>query len=631
MVTDESGTRATFADDLPRLFQHLPPRHRRQLVLVLLVMVLGAIAEVATLGAVLPFLSLIADPKLAHTFPLLQEVFWVLGWRNPDNIVFPATILFASVALTAGAIRLAFVWISQKYLLRLAHVLAIEVYRRTLHQPYSYHVATNSSEVIATINKVQPVALGVLQPLMNALSGLVTSAFVLVGLLLINASVAICVAVGFGAVYLLITAITRSQLAANSKIIAETHVTRLRAAQEGLGGIRDVLLNRTQPVYVNKFRQADRALADAIIVNAFISVAPRYVIEAVGMMAIAVLTLMLSQGPNGLTVALPTLGALALGAVRLLPLVQLIYFGWSQASGNRQLLTDVLAYLDLPVRGQSEQARGVSPLPFHREVALKNLSFQFEENAIVLKNINLTIAKGERVALVGETGSGKSTLMDLVMGLLVPTSGAIIIDGKPLTLETLEAWQAQIAHVPQFIYLADASIAENIAFAVAPEDIDWSAVRTAARRAQIAEFVESLPSGYETHVGEQGVRLSGGQRQRIAIARALYHEASFLVLDEATSALDNETESAVMASINNLDRDLTIFIIAHRLSTIEACDSVYRLSGGKLTLERSRSNQILKRVAINGIQGFPNQLRPASPSVQADGGENEPTTPHGVA
>jgi ABC-type multidrug transport system fused ATPase/permease subunit len=566
-----------------RLYGHLSARRRRQLFLVMALMLVGAIAELATLGAVLPFLALIAEPGRAAAYPVLQSLFGALGWSNPDNILIPATLLFAAIALGAGAIRVLLAWVSQKFVFRLGYDFSVEVYRRTLFQPYSYHVSKNTSELIAGINKVQMVIFNMLLPLMLGVIAVVISAFILAALIAIDAKIALLAVAGFGLMYLGVTYATRGRLKANSATIANAQTQRVQTVQEGLGGIRDVLIDQAQAVYLDKFKHIDSALRDAQAMNVFIGAAPRFVIEACGMVLIAVLALVLSSGSGGLVAALPVLGALALGAQRLLPLLQLIYNGWTQIAGTRQVLFDILGILDLPIHPRYAGSDDTTLLRFERDISLNDIGFKYDgDSAPVLNNVSLTIKKGARIGFIGKTGSGKSTIVDLVMGLLEPTSGEIRIDGEPLNAENVRGWQAQVAHVPQAIYLADTSIEQNIALGVLPEEIDRHRVYDAARRAEMSEFIESLPDGYKTMVGERGIRLSGGQRQRIGIARALYKQASVLVFDEATSALDNETEAAVMAAIRSLGRDLTIVIIAHRLSTVEMCDQTFRLESGRI-------------------------------------------------
>ena len=267
-----------------------------------------------------------------------------------------------------------------------------------------------------------------------------------------------------------------------------------------------------------------------------------------------------------------------------------MYYGWSVISATRPALRQVLDFLDLPVDFSYEQAADVKPIPFKRSISLTRVGFQYSVGgAAVLRDVSLDIPAGARVGIVGKTGSGKSTLADLLMGLLNPTSGMISVDDVALTQGNVREWQSHIAHVPQSIYLADATIIENIAFGVPKEQIDHERIKVAARQAKLLELIASLPEGYETIVGERGVRLSGGQRQRIGIARALYREARLLVFDEATSSLDNETEAQVMEAIQSLGRDLTILIIAHRLSTIALCDMIVKLDAGHVIVERRSS------------------------------------------
>ncbi|SFZ85941.1 ABC transporter transmembrane region [Devosia enhydra] len=562
-------------DALRRLFRHLSARRRTQLALLFGLMLVGAVAELVTIGAVLPFLALIADPGRTADIPLIGPWLTRMGWQG-EGLLVPVAIVFAMVALAAGGIRLLLAWASQKFVYRLGHDLGVEVYRRTLYQPYAYHIARNSSALIADINKVQLVVGGILLPLMHAVTSAIIALFILMGLIAIDPFVALVAGAGFGALYLGISIVSRRWLRANGKVIAAAQSQRIQTVQEGLGGIRDVLLDQAQPVYVQKFSAVDTAFRDAQTANAFLGAAPRYVIEATGMVLIAGLAVILTQGEGGFAAALPVLGALALGAVRMLPLLQLIYNGWTQVMGNYHNLADVLTVLEQPMPALSAQGEArPAPLPFVREIVLDGVGFAYAPDAPkVLDGLSLTIPRGARVGIVGKTGSGKSTLMDLLMGLLEPTSGQIRVDDIPLDRNTMGRWQARIAHVPQAIYLSDSSIAENIAFGVPLAEIDRPRLREAARKAAIAEFIEALPQGYETFVGERGVRLSGGQRQRIGIARALYRKADVLVFDEATSALDTETEAAVMKAIERFDDELTILIIAHRASTLYFCNNV---------------------------------------------------------
>jgi ATP-binding cassette, subfamily B, bacterial PglK len=567
---------------LYQIYGQLSRRRRVQLFLLMLLMLAGAFAELVTIGAVLPFLALIADPERASSYPVLGEAFRYLGWDDATGILLPVTILFATTAAAAGAIRILLTWASIKFVIKVGHDLGVEVYRLVLHQPYSYHVSHNTSEMIAAVNKIQIITGAVLQPLLQAVIAVVIAAFIMAALIAIDPTSAFGAALIFGLFYLGVTVATRSRLRANSRVIARSQSQRVQTVQEGLGGIRDVLIDNAQPVYVGKFRTVDAALRAAQLTNSFISGAPRFVIEAFGIVLIAFMALFLVSAEGGLATALPVLGALALGAQRMLPLLQQIYRTVAQVRGNRNLLFDICKLLTLAIPPEQRGAKP-APLPFDRAISLHDVGFRYSpDGADVLQNVDLIIQKGEKIGFIGRTGSGKSTLIDIIMGLLEPTRGKVCIDGRNLDHSHRRAWQARIAHVPQTIFLADTTIKENIAFGVPSEMVEQGRVEDAARMAQIGSFIETLPQGYDTMVGERGIRLSGGQRQRIGIARALYKRADVLVFDEATSALDSETEDAVMRAVAELGRQLTVLIIAHRLSTIADCDRIVTLSEGKV-------------------------------------------------
>ena len=555
--------------------------------LLMALMLVGAVAELVTIGAVIPFIALLAEPSRAMEFEQLQRLFAAFGWTRPEDLVLPMTALFVVIVIVSSAIRLLLTWVKNRFTFGLGYDIGVQLYGKMLAQPYSWHIAHNTSQTIAAVNKVQMIVKGVLKPIMEAMIGAVIGLAIVVFLVVIEPLAAITAALVFGTFYLVVLKLMRLRLSRNSKIIAEAQTARVKAVQEGLGGIRDVLLDSSQPFYQRHYEKVDRRLRVAQSTNSFIGAAPRYIIEAVGIILIVGLAFYLSSKPGGLVAALPTLGVLALGAQRLLPLLQQLYAGWSRVMGNRQNFADVLEYLELPDQRESA-AREVSALSFESAIRLENLRFRYVETGPwVLDGIDFEIPRGARIGIVGSTGSGKTTLMDVFMGLLDPVEGRMLIDDLPLAKGNRKAWQQRVAHVPQFIFLSDASIAENIAFGVPKHQIDMDRVRESARRAQIADFIESRQDGYEARVGERGIQISGGQRQRVGIARALYKNAEVLVFDEATSALDDRTEEAVMTSIEDLDKDLTILLIAHRVTTLRGCDQILMLREGKI--ERSGS------------------------------------------
>lgn len=573
---------ASVPGSLRFLWASMSARRRKHFYVAMAVMLVGALAELMTIGAVLPFLALIADPDRAAQLPVFGSIVAASGVESQQDLILLAALLLIGAAVFTAAARLLLTWITLRFVLVLSHEIGATVYARMLRQPYGYYVTRNTSDLIASQEKVQAVIWAVLMPAMQGATAAFMATAIVVLLFAIDPFTAAIAAAAMALSYLGVSVAVRRRLHRNSELLASKAAERIKTIQEGLGGIRDVLLEQSQEVFEKKFQSVDYAYRRAQVVNNFIGLGPRYVVEATGIALIAALALYLSGRPGGVIGSIPVLGALALGAQRLLPLLQQAYLGWSSFAGNRQMLLDVVALMRTPVVTSLPRDRRRPPVPFGREIRLERVSFQYQARAYALKDIDLVIPKGARVGFVGETGSGKSTLLDLLMGLLEPSRGAILIDGEALGDANRANWQAQIAHVPQAIFLADSSVASNIAFGEAEEEIDLARVRNAAAMAHIDDFIEQLPQGYETPVGERGIRLSGGQRQRIGIARALYKRAPVLVFDEATSALDDETERAIMASIATLGDDVTLLMIAHRTSTLTGCDLIVRLARGRI-------------------------------------------------
>ena len=567
---------------LAQLFRHISPRRRFQFGLMIGLTLVSSVAEVISLGAVVPFIGILTQPERVFNLPMLSGFVHWMGIGTPGELVLPLAVMFSVAAIVAAGLRLLLLWVS----IRLSNItgadLSAEVYRRTLYQPYRVHVARSSSEIISGITQKVASATSVLTSLITVVTTAVLFVAILLTLIYIDPCVALIAMLCFGTGYVLIAWKTRLRLRRNSECIAQQQTQVVKTLQEGLGAIRDVLLDGTQSIYTNIYKDSIHQLQKATGENQYIQLGPRYVMEALGMVLVAAFAYSLSKQPGGIGAALPILGALALGAQRLMPLLQQLYGNWSVVAGSQMALNDVVKLLQQPLPDDAFTDLP-EPLEFTGAIRFEDVSFRYaSEGPCVLNDVDLTIPKGARIGFVGSTGSGKSTALDLLMSLLEPTQGKILVDGKTVGGEHRRAWQRTIAHVPQSIFLTDATISENIAFGVPPEQIDYDSVRLAARRAHIAEFIEASPQAYNVIVGERGVRLSGGQRQRIGIARALYKKATVLVFDEATSALDSETESAVMQAIESLGSDLTVLIIAHRITTLRGCDTIYQLDKGKV-------------------------------------------------
>ena len=568
---------------LGRLWQHISNRRRKQFYYLFILIVFSSFIEIVSIGSALPFLGALTMPERVFDAAAAQPFIKAAGLSSPQQILFPLTVFFCLAALLAGSVRLLLLWVTTRLSFAAGSDLSIGIYRRTLYQPYSVHVSRNSSEVISGISvKANGVIYSTIMPVLTLLSSGVMLISILSALLYLDPGIAILAFIGFGLIYVSITWLTRAQKIKNSQHIARESTQVIKSLQEGLGGIRDVLIDGSQEVYCQVYRKADLQLRQAQGSNQFLAQSPRYGMEALGMVLIASLAYALTQESDGVAMVIPVLGVLALGAQRLLPVMQQAYASWSSIQGGQASLQDTLDLLDQPLPDQIDDISFKS-LKFDTQISLNQLSFRYSQTTPwVLEGLDLKIAKGSRVGFIGITGSGKSTLLDVIMGLLSPTNGHLEVDRERITLKNQRSWHSHIAHVPQAIFLSDGTIEENIAFGVPKHLIDKQRVVQSARQAQIALSVESWPNGYQTMVGERGIRLSGGQRQRIGIARALYKQADVIILDEATSALDNETEEAVMDAIDNLSADLTILIIAHRITTLRDCSQIVKLNHGRI-------------------------------------------------
>lgn len=558
-------------------FGALSPRRRRQGMMAVILMFLGAGAEMLGISAVLAFLTLLTRPEKLTSLPQWQSFEQALGFH--PNPILAATGLFIGVMLLSVVIRLALTWMTSSFAINTGMDLSAIAFKKVISQPYKFYIQTSSDVIISRFEKIA-FTNNVITAGMQAVVASVVSLMIIIFLLLLDFTVAMTIGVVLVGSYVAVSVFCKQMLIGNSRIYSNAQLDRVGHVQQALGGVRDILLDRSQMVFQHAFERTTNSMRRPGVVFGFIQFAPRIIIEAIGMLVITLMALALAQRQGGLMTALPVLGGLAIGAQRLLPLLQQSYFGWSMFFSNREALLEVAALIMLP---DAPHDAAETSTPFETVVALDHVSFAYVEDRYVLRDVRVSIAKGERVGIIGTTGSGKSTLTDLLLGLLEPSEGRILVDGTPLDQHTLSAWQAQVAHVPQSIYLSDDTVARNIAFGVPGDQVDMRLVASAARSAGLEEFILSQPEGYDARCGERGIRLSGGQRQRIGIARALYKRARILILDEATSALDNETERSVMESIAGLSTDITIIMIAHRLTSLADCGRIFRVEHGLVT------------------------------------------------
>ncbi len=566
-----------------RLWGHLSVRRKKQIPVLALLIIVASFAEVASIGALLPFLGVLTSPEKIFAHELAQPFIHLLQIQSGQELLLPFTLIFIAAAIFAGLVRITLLWAQTRFSRAIGADLSARVYERTLYQPYSLHLSRNSSEILAGVSKASGLVGSLIQPAMLVCSSVAILVAVSLTLFAIQPIVTLIAFLGFGLIYTAFVAITKRRILNNSQIIAAQQIRANKAVQEGLGGIRDVLIDGTQPVYSKLYKQALMPLQSALASNQVVAASPRFGVESLGMVLIAGLSYTLASSSvtaGSVANATLVLGALALSAQRLLPVLQQIYSAYISIKGNQASTQTALDLLDQPMPALALSGP-VRPMTFQTGVTLKDLGFRFTaQGPWVLRHLNLQIPKGSRVGFVGETGSGKSTLLDIVMGLLTPTEGALLIDDNVVNTQNSRAWQAHISHVPQAIYLSDTTIAENIAYGAPAELVNLQRVKQAAQQAQISQTIEGWPNGYGTLVGERGVRLSGGQRQRIGIARALYKRADVIILDEATSALDHETEASLMRAVEALGSGVTVLIIAHRLTTLKNCDQIVELAAG---------------------------------------------------
>ncbi len=565
----------------------LPSRLQRMLLALALLMMVGAVAEVVSLGAIVPFLTVLVDPQAAgrfpvigawlSTMPLLEQRLWVGGGFL--------------VALGAAAVmRIVLLSTNIRFSHAAGFALARTAFAKTMSQPYDWHTQHNSSEHITNLERVNSFVGRNIGPMLNLVTALVLGGGILLLLFLTQTEIMLGLLLGVSGFYALVVRITRSRLLSNGQIINRAARERVRVLQESLGGIRDVILDNSFEVQQRRFEREEMAARSSMRQNEWISQLPRYLLEFIGMAAIVmVATSMAAAQKDG---ALTTLGLIAFGSQKLLPLSQQIYYAWGTLKTAGPARADVMKIMALPEHQNSIEK---DSLFFESNLELSEVSYSYRgHKKKVLKNINLQITRGARIGFVGPSGGGKSTLIDLIMGLLTPSSGEMRVDGVPLTPHNIAQWRKRVAHVPQSIYLIDSSVRENIAFGVAPDQIDEDLIQHCIAMGQLTETVAALPTGLDTIIGERGVLLSGGQRQRIGIARALYRQADILVLDEATSALDNATEQRVISALRNIGSDVTVLMVAHRLTTLAQCDQIIHIENGSITKQETYSDLLAK-------------------------------------
>lgn len=569
---------------LLKVWKHMRPVRRVQLGLLLIVMLASGGAEIGTLGAFIPILGGLSNKEQLTETGFLNGI--ATRYSLSEQSILVITIaLFGITVLVAAVIRLANLWLNLRLGGAIGADLSCKAFGRILEQPYEKHIWRSSASVITALTKHIAVTIHALNSVLQMLTALIVSAGLLGGLVFIDWQGAFIAAVFFGVAYGAIALNTSYELKLNGEKLADAAKNQLKILQESLGGIREVLLSGNQKYYEDMYRETESNRNIFQARNGFLSLFPRYIIEAGGLICLSVIGvyLMLQHSNRDL---MPILGAIALGAQRLLPSLQQIYGGWATVKSSSAAIECIVDVLDEP---SVSNTINDNKAYLRHKIQFQKVDFKYKDDGEdILSKVDWEIGKGERIGIIGNSGAGKSTVIDILVGLLKPQGGKILIDGFDLYDADfpglLQSWRAAVAYVPQSVYLADRSVYENIAFGENIDNIDYHRVKEAARGAQIASYIESMPSGYDSFVGERGIRLSGGQRQRIGVARALYKKSQIIIFDEATSALDNDTEGHVLSGISQINKNVTIIMVAHRLSTLRLCDKIFKVEKGRICL-----------------------------------------------
>jgi len=564
----------------------LSSNERKQAFLLLLMILVMALLDVIGVASILPFMVVLTDPTLVETNFILNEMFKlsnILGVENIEEFLFVLGVIVFMLLLSSLAFKAFTSYVQVRFVQMRQYSIGRRLVEGYLNQPYSWFLNRHSADLGKTVlSELSEVVGGGMAPFMELIAKGIVTVFLVTLLIIADPKLAIAVGLSLGGLYGLIYKLASKYINQIGKERLKNNQLRFTAISEAFGAAKEVKVGRLEEIYTNRFADPAKIYARNLAAVRVISSLPRYGLEAIAFGGILLIILYLMVNTGSFNSALPILSLYAFAGYRLMPALQQIY-------NSITALTFVKPSVDKlcdDIKNLKPQNinKNQSIIPLENQITLKNIYYDYPNSSkTTLKNINLNISAKSTVGLVGTTGSGKTTTVDIILSLLEPQKGTLEVDDQVITTQNSKAWLRSIGYVPQHIYLSDDTVAANIAFGIASKNIDQEVIEKVSKIANLHEFViNELPKKYQTTIGERGVRLSGGQRQRIGIARALYHNPKVLILDEATSALDNFTEKLVMDAIDNLRKDITIILIAHRLSTVKKCDKIYLLEKGEL-------------------------------------------------
>jgi ATP-binding cassette subfamily C protein len=579
----------TFKDVL----ELLTTAERRQLYWLFAAITVMALLEVVGIVSIMPFLALVGNPDIIHTSKWMNLAYTELGFETERSFLIFTGVSALLILVAGNAFKAWTRWATLKFTHLRSHTLSLRLLRNYIYKPYVFYLDRNTNELGQNIlDEVNRLVTGLMVPGIQAIARVIVAIAILALLIVTDPILAGIVFAVLGTLYGAVYLIVRRRLSTLGRERLTANDARFRMANESLNGIKELRLLANEETFIQQYSNPSEAVARRLAEHGAISAIPRYALEVVAFGGTMMIVLYLLSTRGNIGEALPIIGLYVFAGYRLMPAMQQIFVGFSNARFHLPALRKVREDLDkLPsvisheeLTRQQTRSAGESPIDFDERISLRNLSFRYPGmERPLFEKLDLAIEANSSVAFVGTTGSGKTTLVDLILGLLHPDDGEILIDGTTLTEANARLWQRRIGYVPQHIYLSDGTIAGNIAFGVLENKVDRERIQRAAQIAQIDDFITSeLPKGYDTRTGEHGAKLSGGQRQRIGIARALYRDPDVLVLDEATSALDGATEERVFQALSELPASKTVLMIAHRFSTICNCDKIFLLKDGRL-------------------------------------------------
>lgn len=567
----------------------LTPQERKRGRLLSIMIIIMALLDMVGVASILPFMAILTNPGLIETNLILNSMFQasnIFGVENNQQFIFALGVLVFVILVISLTFKALTTYVQVRFLQMCEYSIGKRLVEGYLHQPYSWFLSRHSADLGKTIlSEVSTIIGNGMRPLMELFANGVVTVALITLLIIADSKIALIVGLSLGGVYGLIFYFLRKYLNRTGEERLRSNQLRFTAISEAFSAAKEIKVGGLEKTYIKNFSNSAKIFAQTQASSQVISLLPRFILEAIAFGGILLIILYTMQQTGSFNNALPIISLYVFAGYRLIPALQKIYASFTSltfVSPSLNKLHDDLKNLK-PFNENEDQ----DVLIFNKTITLKNIYYNYPNaSRTASKDINLSIPAKSTVGLVGATGSGKTTMVDIILGLLEPQKGTLEVDGKIITKQNSRSWQRSIGYVPQHIYLTDNSIAANIAFGVEPKDINQDLVEKASKIANLHNFViDELPKQYQTTIGERGVRLSGGQRQRIGIARALYHDPKVLILDEATSALDNQTEKIVMDAIKNLSKDITTILIAHRLNTVKKCDKIYLLKNGEIENE----------------------------------------------